>query len=193
MYQLNIGGSPNTFLDNISDYKDDWKQYNPSKDINRKGLSITSLDGGFSGIPDLDSLREYSIKTGNRIDEIDITTKTPIYEHAKHWLEPFEPWMGRTHIIELGQGGYFPPHRDAYSRDVTSFRLFIPLKYCNPPNMHFILDGKILNFDHGHIYFIDTCLEHTLFTTNKPSTFIVANIRLCDESIDKVLEHLYVV
>ena len=35
-------------------------KYNPRKDINRYGLSITSLDGGLSGRPDLDSLYEYN-------------------------------------------------------------------------------------------------------------------------------------
>ena len=38
-----------------------WVKYNPRKDgYNRYGLSVTSADGGFSGIPDLDSLREYN-------------------------------------------------------------------------------------------------------------------------------------
>ena len=38
----------------------DWVKYNPRKDINRWGLSITSLDGGITGVPDLDSLYEYN-------------------------------------------------------------------------------------------------------------------------------------
>ena len=40
-------------------------RYNPSKDIDRYGLSVTSLDGGLSGYPDLDSLTEYNFKMGN--------------------------------------------------------------------------------------------------------------------------------
>ena len=39
----------------------DWVKYNPRKDVNRWGLSITSLDGGLSGVPDLDSLYEYCL------------------------------------------------------------------------------------------------------------------------------------
>ena len=42
--------------------KYNWVQYNPRKNIPRRGLSITSLDGGLSGIPDLDSVKEYNIK-----------------------------------------------------------------------------------------------------------------------------------
>ena len=43
-------------------FKDEWKPYNVRKPNNRWGLSITSLDGGLSGIPDLDSVYEYNKK-----------------------------------------------------------------------------------------------------------------------------------
>ena len=46
----------------LKQFKNDWKQYNPRKSIDRQGLSITSLDGGLSGIPDLDSLFVYNQK-----------------------------------------------------------------------------------------------------------------------------------
>ena len=38
----------------------DYVRYNPRKEIDRWGLSITSLDGGLSGTPDLDSLPNYN-------------------------------------------------------------------------------------------------------------------------------------
>ena len=50
-------------------YENDWIQYNSRKKIDRWGLSITSLDGGMSGIPDLDSLKEYNIKHNLNLDE----------------------------------------------------------------------------------------------------------------------------
>ena len=34
----------------------EYVKYNPRKDVNRSGLSITSIDGGVTGVPDLDSL-----------------------------------------------------------------------------------------------------------------------------------------
>ena len=37
-------------------------KYNKRKNIDRWGLSITSLDGGLSGVPDLDSLYFYNIE-----------------------------------------------------------------------------------------------------------------------------------
>ena len=48
------------FKEGLKLFDDKWVQYNPRKNIPRYGLSITSLDGGFSGVPDLDSLKAVS-------------------------------------------------------------------------------------------------------------------------------------
>ena len=45
----------------ITEEQFEYVKYNPRKDIDRWGLSLTSLDGEMSGIPDLDSLLEYNI------------------------------------------------------------------------------------------------------------------------------------
>ena len=105
-------------------------------------------------------------------------------------LKEFENHLGRTHFIRMDQTGCFPPHRDQYSREINSFRLFIPIRRCNPPDTYFILDNKILNFNHSKVYFINTCKEHTIFTTGEYSLFVVANIILSEESVDKVLSNL---
>ena len=54
----------------------DYVRYNPRKDVNRWGLSLTSLDGGTNGIPDLDSLYEYNIDHGTKYTERDFVTPT---------------------------------------------------------------------------------------------------------------------
>ena len=53
-YPLNLTGNANIIEELNNNF--DWVKYNPRKNINREGLSITSLDGGLSGKPDLDSL-----------------------------------------------------------------------------------------------------------------------------------------
>ena len=45
----------NNFI-NWTEENFEYVKYNPRKDINRYGLSITSIDGGVTGVPDLDSL-----------------------------------------------------------------------------------------------------------------------------------------
>ena len=45
----------------------DYVKYNHRKNINRLGLSVTSLDGGVTGVPDLDSLLQYNNIHGTNI------------------------------------------------------------------------------------------------------------------------------
>lgn len=189
-YKLNIQLDSEIFLKEIEKFKDNWVQYNPRKNIQRFGLSLTSLDGGMSGYPDLDSLKEYNELHNLEIEETDIKTKTMAWDLVSDCLDVFDPDIGRTHVIKQPAGGMFPPHRDEYSREILSYRLFIPIKNCNPPNNYFILDERILHFDYGHLYFIDTCKEHTVFTTNGESMFVVVNMGLTEKSIDTVLSNM---
>jgi len=191
-YQLKLKSDTKQFLRSLEMFSDEWKQYNPRKKINRYGLSITSLDGNLSGIPDLDSIKEYNIKNNLELDEPDFNKKTEVYPFASEWLDPFGEDIGRTHVIKMGPTGMFPPHRDEYSREMVSFRLFVPIEGCNYPQTYFILDNKPLYFNHGYAYFINTCKEHTLFTMSKQSVFIVANITLSESSVDTVLSNMLV-
>ena len=147
VYALNLDLSPSKVMDELKLYESDWVAYNPRKNIPRKGLSITSLDGGLSGIPDLDSVREYNIKHNLDLDETSFNKKTELCAFlVQDALAPFENYLGRTHFIRMERTGCFPPHRDQYSIDVNSFRLFIAIDGCNPPDNYFIIDEKIYNF-----------------------------------------------
>ena len=182
------------FEEGLKKYNNKWVQYNPRKNIPRYGMSITSLDGGFSGIPDLDSLKEYNEKHNLNLDEPDIKTKTPFYPYVESVLSKFTNHLGRTHLIRKYAGGQFPSHRDHYERENKSFRLFLPIYKCNPPYNYFILDDKILHFQHGKLYFLNTLKEHIVFTSARGdkghSMYMVANITLNEESADLVLHNM---
>ena len=182
------------FEEGLELFGDKWVQYNPRKNIPRYGLSITSLDGGFSGIPDLDSLKEYNEVHNLNLDEPDIKTLTPFWPYVESVLSQFKNHLGRTHIIKKSAGGQFPSHRDHYERENKSFRLFLPIYNCNPPFNYFILDDNLLRFDHGRLYFLNTCKEHIVFTSgrggNQQSMFIVANLILTEESTDLILHNM---
>jgi hypothetical protein len=193
-YELTLRGSTADLLSTIDkDFSDCWRPYNPRKKlINRHGISITSLDGGFSGIPDLDSLAEYNKENNTKVKENEIRTKTSLYAHCEKWLAPFSDALGRTHVIRLGPGAFFPVHRDNVSPNIDSFRLFIPLENCNYPYLFFMMEKEVLQFTHGKVYFLDACREHTVFnaTDNMNSTFIVANVDLTSEAVKAVTKHV---
>jgi hypothetical protein len=191
--------NPNEFV-NWTEKNFQYVRYNPRKNIDRWGLSITSLDGGLSGRPDLDSLTDYNYELGNFdtadwIKESDIKVPTPVYNHPeiKKICDLWQPYLYRTHVLKLNPGGFFPPHRDHTNLNLHSFRLIIPLQNCTHPGVSFILDDKILNFEHGYVYFIDTAKVHQLFNaTMKPSYWIVMNIETNENTVKKVISNFQI-
>ena len=160
-------------------------QYNPRKDIKRYALSITSLKGEINGI-DLDSLLEVWKETGKMYSESDFSTFTAVYSASleiQNLIKPFKDHIARSHILNLPPGGYFPPHRDTTTiKEPNDFRIIIPLKSCNPPDMYFMYEDKPLNFEHGRAYFLNTNKVHSLFSFNN-SYFIVLNIKNNENSL----------
>lgn len=168
-------------------------KYNPRKDIERYGLSITSLDGSLNGI-DLDSIKEYNKENNTEYDELSFNKFTSVY-HASSEIqkivEPFKNHIGRSHILSLPEGGYFPPHRDlpVYVEQQNSLRILVPLKGCNPPDMYFMYEDKPLHFEHGRAYFLNTNKSHNLFSF-KGSEMIVLNIKT-NEEVYKIIGDLF--
>jgi hypothetical protein len=168
-------------------------KYNPRKNIERYGLSITSLDGSLNGI-DLDSIKEYNKENNTEYDELSFNKFTKVYHTSSEIqkiVEPFKNHIGRSHILSLQEGGYFPPHRDlpVYVEQQNSLRILVPLNGCNPPDMYFMYEDKPLHFEHGRAYFLNTNKSHNLFSY-KGSNMIVLNIKT-NEEVYKIIGDLF--
>tara|TARA_B100000902_G_C27112505_1_gene814355 strand:+ start:27 stop:644 length:618 start_codon:yes stop_codon:yes gene_type:complete len=169
----------------------DFKQYQPRKDIKRYALSITSLRGEINGI-DLDNIYEIYKETGKMYSVNDFSTFTAVYNSSleiQNLIKPFKDYIAKSHIINLPTGGYFPPHRDMRKvKEPESFRIIVPLKKCNPPDMYFMYEDKPLHFEHGRAYFLNTNKRHNLFSYQN-SYFIIFNIKNNEDSLKTVGEH----
>ena len=175
----------------ILKFENYFKPYNPRKPgHNRYGLSITSLDGGFSGKPDLDSLTEYNKENNTRWNEDDFRKKTPFFEKCQALKEITAPWtqsMCRSHVLRLNKGGFFPFHRDSIYPTPQNFRLLIALAH--PNHFVFLLENKRIFFEPGRLYFLNTRLIHSLFSYQNKTDFLVFNIDLQEESAAAVLKN----
>lgn len=171
----------------------EYVRYNPRKPVERYGLSITSLDGGITGRPDLDSLPEYNKEVEVHLHETDFNVPTPVYDYPSlaNVLDPIKEHICRSHVLRLDPGGFFPPHRD-YRRDVfNTFRLLIPLQNNNPPRCPFVVEGEIQHWETGHVYFVDTAKIHYVFNASfDPSYMIVINAILNKTTVDYVTHHM---
>lgn len=172
-----------------------WKTYQPHKPgYNRFGLSVTSLDGGFSGEPDLSSLREYQQLTGKSYWEADFKKRTNIVEFIPEinpLLDYFEPCLGRTHFLKLDKGGFFPPHRDNGAIvAVPTFRILVPIHNFGINDMKWIQDEKILNLRLGTTYFINTTKIHSIFSFVDNCVMLVLNVVWTKEILAKMVNKI---
>lgn len=179
-----------TYQQEVATLQDQWVTYNPRKPgYNRYGLSLTSLDGGVTGVPDLDSLREYNRLNGTQWVEKDFKIFTSHASHLKSLkpiLNAFEGDFGRTHVIRLDRGGFFPPHRDVFGSKADSFRVIVILNKYGSMDYKFILDEKVQNFIPGRAYFVNTMLSHSLFSFVDDFQILVCNIITSSRSIERV-------
>lgn len=147
-----------------------WHRYNPRKEIARWGASITSLEGGDAGVPDLDSLYEYNRLNGTSYQEGDFRRFTAAGKIFEFLSQDFD--LGRSHFIRLGAGGYFPYHRDL-GRD--SFRLIYCVENCHPANFVWLQDDRVLRLHDRQWYYVNTKMPHATFAFH-PCVFAVFNV-----------------
>jgi hypothetical protein len=173
-----------------------WVQYNPRKSINRKGLSVTSLDGKYSGIPDLDSLREFNILNNTQYRENDFKIRTDIVNRISELnilLDTF-PDHGRCHFLKLDAGGFFPPHRDNVSPHSvpSNFRLIVPINNFKKNQLEWIQNGSLTYFELGKVYFINTTKVHSIFSFVDNAICFVMNVMSTELSLKTLIKNLKV-
>jgi len=170
-----------------------WKVYQPHKPgYNRYGLSVTSLDGGYSGEPDLYSLQEYKTLTGIGHSEYDFRRRTSVTEmipELNSFLDFFEPALGRVHFLRLDKGGFFPPHRDnGLFTNIQVFRILVPIYNFGINDMKWVQEEKILNLTIGKTYFINTTRPHSLFSFVDNCMMLVLNVMDDKNIVDKLVK-----
>jgi hypothetical protein len=137
-------------------------------------------------------LLEHNRIHGTNYGELSFTKITPVYQACPslhEFMDPFLPYLGRTHFLRFEKGGFFPYHRD-HDRTPPVFRIFIPLHVHSSQDFVFLLGPQRIELEKGHAYFINTLMEHALFTFDGPSTHIVMNVRLCRDSVNLVRSKL---
>jgi hypothetical protein len=178
----------------ILDKHPGWVKYQPHKPNNRYGLSVTSLDGGFSGEPDLYSLRDWNQMHGTNYWEADFKVRTNVVEFIPE-LNPFLDFfgnnLGRVHFLKLNAGGFFPPHRDNGAIiDSPTFRILVPINNFGKNQMKWIQEEEVLPLETGRTYFINTTRPHSLFSFTDDCTMLVLNIIASNDILDKLVRRV---
>lgn len=185
--------SADNLMKELKQFEDSWKPYNRKKPNNRFGLSITSLDGGLSGIPDLDSLYEYNKLHNTSIDNQDINKYTEVYENMptlQKIIKPWKPWLGRCHFLKLNSGGFFPEHYDINKLDYSydDIRLIGFVNNNNKYGMKFLYEDKLIEVKEGSLYWFNASKRHSVFSMEDDCIMIVFCLKFDEELFKTIIE-----
>ena len=175
-------------LKEIEQFKDDWKPYNPKKPNNRWGLSVTSIDGKLSGIPDLNSLLDYEKETGQVVENIDLNVPTEVYkqnEELQKILKPYLPWLTRCHFLRIDRGGFFPDHLDVIQAERYGFdevRL-VGFVHVNEYGFKWIYDDRIIKKNNGTLWYFNGGKRHNVFSTDDGMILLIICLSPWDEKL----------
>jgi hypothetical protein len=157
---------------------------------------MTSLDGGYSGVPDLESLSEYYRDTGKIHFDKDFKVRTPLSYEIPEVSELFDFFgedLSRSHFLRLDKGGFFPPHRDHnFSLPNDMFRVVVPFYNFHSSNMSWIYDGKVVELKEGYAYFMNTTKAHSLFSYEDGCTMLVLGVHATENTMNRLIRKMRV-
>ena len=191
--ELNPGFKKDKLLEELKPFENDWKKYNPKKPNNRYGLSVTSIDGGLHGIPDLTSLRDWEIQTGELIHNHDLNVPTDVYKNCptlQAILEPWKPWLGRCHFLRMDRGSFFPEHFDINKEDYSYDEVrFIGFVKCNEYDFKWIYDDRVIKGNQGTLWYFNGNKRHSVFSFKDGIILLVMCLKFDKHLFQKMLDY----
>lgn len=103
----------------------------------------------------------------------------------EEFFDYFDNEFGRSWILKLNAGGFFPFHRDHIILERGTIRLIAFLEDSRN-NMEWLVDGIRREWMPNTIYYVNTMKMHRLFSWGKDSKMVVFNLPKTWENIIKL-------
>lgn len=186
--------NPDGVEQQLSQFKDNWCPYNSKKDTvnNRWGLPVTSHTGDVMDNYHLNSFGYMQNYHNVEMKEENFTTPTDVYNaipDIKKLVDTFAPDIGRVHVLRIDKGGFFPPHRDFTGVSPEYFRLLTVFGKCSPENYAQIVDGKLIYPEAGWTYFVNTQLDHSVFSFSDNLYCLILTVKLNQRTFDLIMNN----
>lgn len=174
----------------LRDWDDKWVPYLRREGVtnDREGMLLVGLEGDKVG--DSLSMPEIWKRTGRRVNEAEINVPTELYHSltALHPILNVFDTLGRTMLVKLNRGGWFPPHRDHpyLSRDCFRIVAFVS-RFTDHGSFEWEHDYRRRDIQPGRAYYVDTRKTHRTAAWDHNSIHLVMNIPKTWENVLKVL------
>tara|TARA_A100001015_G_scaffold287970_1_gene358322 strand:- start:10163 stop:10921 length:759 start_codon:yes stop_codon:yes gene_type:complete len=178
------------FEKEIAKWENAWVPYLRREGISndRDGLLLVGLEGDTPS--DSLSMPEARKRTGKKLKETDFTYKTELYYDLKCLhpiLENFDT-LGRTMLVKVNQGGWFPPHKDSPMLTRDSIRIVIFLgPNTDVESYQWHMDGKAWPIAPNRAYYVDTRKTHRTNSWTDGSIHCVVNVPKTWENVLKIM------
>lgn len=188
---LNFQIDPNKWLNDQKDLVDLWRPFQPKEGIlnDRDSILLYGMHGDTPTSPT--GLAQYKKKLGYKPKESALcfpTEAASLLTCCNEVFNYFGP-LGRSFLIRLNAGGFYPKHRDHLLLNRDTFRL-IAFLGDSQDSMEWEVAGQIKQFLPNTVYYVDTRKVHRLSSWNTNSTMVVINVRKNWLNVLKVLSRL---
>lgn len=178
----------------LTQFSNNWCPYNVRKDTvnNRWGLPVTSQSGDIMDNYHLNSFGYMKKYHNTELSEDNFKTPTVVCDNiieVKKLIDVFSPDIGRVHFLRIDKGGYFPPHRDFHGLSPEYFRLVSIFGRNSPENYGFILDGELIYPESGYLYFMNTQLDHSLFSFSDNLYALILTVKLNERTHELIMNN----
>lgn len=171
--------------------KDLWRPFQPKEGIinDRDAILLFGMEGDGPSSPA--GLAQYHKKLGYIPEEAELCYPTgaeKLLTCCKEVFDYFGP-LGRSFLIRLNAGGFYPRHRDHLLLNRDTFRLIAFLGDAQD-NLEWEVSGYVKQFLPNTVYYVDTRKMHRLSSWQHNSAMVVMNVPKNWHNVLKVLTML---
>lgn len=177
------------WLNNLEQMSEWWIPFQPKEGItnDRECVLIYGMEGdspnSIAGLSEhYERLGRYPFES-----EFNVPTQARTKLSVMHPVFDYFDPLGRTFLIRLNAGGFYPTHRDQYYLNRDTFRL---IAFLGDPNemLEWEVDGRKRQIFPNTVYYVDTRKEHRLCAWQHSETaMVVMNVKKDWRTIMKLL------
>ena len=173
------------------DIKDLWRPFQPKEGIlnDRDAILLYGMEDDTPSSPA--GLSQYKKRLGYIPEEAELCHPTSAAEMLTCCKEVFDYFgpLGRSFLIRLNAGGFYPRHRDQLLLNRDTFRL-IAFLGDSQDSLEWEVSGEIKHFLPNTVYYVDTRKMHRLSSWGSNSAMVVINVPKNWPNVMKVLTML---